>query len=244
VAWLLAHGDDEVRDAAVAGRYLQLVERRRDGVPVAYLRGEKEFWGRSFHVDPRVLVPRPETEHLVESTLSLHLSPDPLVLDLGTGSGCLAVTLALELPGARVVAVDRDLAALTVARGNVERHRVADRVHLVAGEWAAALDLRSCDLVVTNPPYVDPADAASYEADVARHEPAAALFAGAGGLDAYRRLFRDLRGLGLGVPFLTEIGRRQLAPLEDLATASGWRLVDHRADLAGIPRVAVWRRSP
>lgn len=212
-----------------------------DGEPIAYLRGEKEFWGRPFAVDSRVLVPRPETEHVVETALALSLPPAARVLDLGTGSGCLAVTLGLEILDARVTGIDRDLGALAVARANARRHGVDARVRFVAGDWVTPLGLAPWDLVVSNPPYVDRSRPESFEPAVARHQPAGALFADEGGLAAYRHLFSGLRALGSDVPLVTEIGHGQLDPLRSLASGLGWDLVDHREDLAGIPRVVVWR---
>ena len=210
---------------------------------MAYLRGEKEFFGRPFEVDSRVLVPRPETEHLVEAVLDLRPGGLPRILDLGTGSGCLAVTLALEIPEARVVGIDRSPGALAVARRNVRRHGVERRVGLALSHWTEALDLQTWSVVVTNPPYIDPGDRSAYAPEVARHEPAGALFAGRTGLEAYRELFDRLRRLPPGVEMIGEIGRGQLPALREVALPCGWHAAEIREDLAGIPRVVRWRRD-
>ncbi len=239
-ASLLARDEREVA-AAEAARFTALLERRLAGEPVAYLVGSREFFGREFAVDARVLVPRPESEHLVEAALALAaaLPPRPRVLDLGAGSGCLAVTLALELPGSRVVATDRSPAALALAAGNA-RVLGAD-VALLAGDWAAPLQAASFDLVVSNPPYLDPEGRVA--AEVARWEPAAALWAGAGGLAAYGELLATLAAARPGTRLLLEVGLGQAAAVTSLAAAAGWREVAVHPDLAGIERVVELRRE-
>ena len=239
--WLLAHGDEEAPPGVEKG-YRNLLNRRATGIPTAYLRGDQEFYGRRFRVDPRVLIPRPETEHLVEAVLALTLPANPEILDLGVGSGCLAITLALECPGSRVLGVDSSPAALAVARLNVRLHDVAGRVRLVAGGWARPLDLSSFDLVVSNPPYVDPEDPESFDPSVPRHEPRSALFSGAGGTEATARLFESLEDLSSRAPVVTEIGRGQLPRLRRIAVRRGWEPAAVNDDLAGIPRVVRWRR--
>jgi len=239
-AWILAHGEDDVGDAACA-RFAALVEQRAHGRPIAYLTGDKEFFGRTFRVDDRVLVPRPETEHLVEAALRLapSLPPRPRILGLGTGSGCIAVTLALELAGSRVVAADRSPGALAVARGNARA--LGANLAALAADWAGALAVERFDLVVSNPPYLDPQDPA-VQREVAAHEPPVALFAGRGGLDAYRALLVDLVAARPGTPLLLEIGAGQAAALRALAPARGWQLTAVSEDLAGIERVVELRR--
>jgi release factor glutamine methyltransferase len=239
-ASLLARDEREV-PAEEARRFEELLARRLAGEPVAYLLGNKEFWGRPFAVDARVLVPRPETEHLVEAALALagELPARPRILDLGTGSGCLATTLALELPRSRIVATDRSRAALALARRNARA--LGARVALLAADWSAPLLVTAFDLVVSNPPYLDPAG--PVEPAVARWEPAAALWAGPGGLDAYRALLSGLAGARPGTPLLLEIGLGQARSLADAAAEHGWRLAAVRPDLAGIERVAELRRA-
>ena len=240
-AWLLAHGDDAVASAH-AERFRALVQRRAHGEPVAYLTGAREFWGRDFTVDARVLVPRPETEHLVEAALRLAatLPPRPRILDLGAGSGAIAVTLALELPEARVVAVDRSPGALALSARNA-RALGATSLRLLAGDWAAALRVEEFDLLVSNPPYLDPQDPA-VQREVAAHEPPAALFAGRGGLDAYRALLTSVVGARPGTPLLLELGAGQAPALRALAPSRGWHLTAVVEDLAGIERVAELQR--
>jgi release factor glutamine methyltransferase len=238
-ASLLARDDEPVADTE-AGLFAALLERRLAGEPVAYLVGGKEFFGRWFAVDQRVLVPRPETEHLVEAALVLarSLPPRPRIVDLGTGSGCIAITLALEIAASSVTATDRSPAALAVARGNAGA--LGAGVGFLAAEWAAPLRAEDFDLVVSNPPYLDPAGPVMPE--VAAWEPASALWAGSGGLDAYRALLASLDAARAGTPLLLEIGLDQTTPLTDLAESAGWRLASVHRDLAGIERVVELRR--
>lgn len=227
-----------------------LVRRRAAYEPVAYILGEREFFSRSFEVNPAVLVPRPETEHLVEEVLGWAEGREqqPLrVLDIGTGSGALAVVLACELPQARVVATDISAEALEVARRNAERHGVAERVELRQGDlWAPARDEPpgSFDVIVSNPPYVETSVRASLMADVRDYEPHLALFAGRDGLDV-------LRGLIPGVPkylaspgiFACEYGSSQRDAVRGLMeSAGGWSAVRDIIDLQKLPRGVVGER--
>jgi len=239
-AALLAH-DREAVPADLAARFAERIERRAAGVPAAYLLGEREFFGRAFEVDERVLVPRPETEQLVEIALALPLPARATVLDVGCGSGCLAVTLAAERPGWFLVASDLSPAALAVARRNAARHGVAGRVALVAADLLAGLRPRSLDLVVANPPYV--AAEERFAAEVGRHEPHAALFAGEQGLAVSRRLLRELLALGPGSWLACEHGAGQRRALVAFAEhLGGWRLHAAGDDLAGHDRDLVWQR--
>ena len=228
---------DRALTAEEAARFEGLLARRLTGEPFAYLTGEKEFYGRPFTVDRRVLIPRPETEHLVETVLALPLPPAPRILDVGTGSGCIAVTLALERPAARVVASDRSPAALAVAAGNVRRHRVGDRVALVAADLFAGLDLGRFDLVVSNPPYVDPGEAGELSPEVVDFEPAGALFPAGGGTALIEDLIEGSTRLPAGVPLMIEIGRGQLATVRHAAAAAGLAVAAVVEDYAGVPRV-------
>lgn len=235
-AGLLAHPEIEV-GAADRERFAGFVERRIAGEPVAYLFGIKEFFGRPFAVDARVLVPRPETEHLVEMALELDLPERPRLLDIGTGSGCLAITLALEIPGARVVAVDISPGALAVARRNARR--LDARVALLGGDLTTALRLGGFDLVVSNPPYIDRDDPAAVEIQVDAHEPHAALYADDRGRAVIRRLLDAAIEMRPGAALLLEIGFDQSAWLADAVDRRpGLRLVEMREDHAGIPRSA------
>ncbi len=224
-----------------------LLSRRLDAEPVAYLLGRREFFGRDFAVDSRVLIPRPETEHLIEAVLRLNLPQPTRILDLGTGSGCLAITLALELLEVVVVAVDRSLGALAVARANVARHQAEGRVRLLGGDLASALEVGSFDLVVTNPPYVPTVEAALLSPEVRDFEPGEALFAGPDGLGVIDRLLAWAIELRSGSFLVSEIGDGQLPELERRLRAlypqNQVMLADCHRDYAGKPRVVVLKRT-
>lgn len=228
--------------AEPAARFEQLVEARAARVPAAYLLGQREFWSRPIAVGPGVLVPRPETETLIEAALEAF--PDQSaalrILDLGTGSGCLLVALLDLYPRAWAVGVDRSAEALGWARANLDRHALAGRAALLRGDWAGAL-AGPFELVVANPPYVATTELAGLEPEVARHEPRAALDGGPDGLAAYRAILPDLARLlaPAGVACL-ELGRGQDHPLLALAASLGLA-ASLRADLAGIPRCLVAR---
>ncbi len=175
----------------------ELVRRRGDGEPVAHITGEREFHGRAFAVSADVLIPRPETEMLVELTLqrarALSGAGDGLrIADVGTGSGCVAITLAVELPGAAVTATDVSEAALAVAAANLGRHGLTERVELLCGSWCDPLKGRAFDIVVSNPPYIPTAELGGLARDVRDHEPALALDGGVDGLEAYRELLPSI----------------------------------------------------
>lgn len=166
-----------------------LLRRRAQGEPVAYLIGEREFYGRAFTVTPAVLIPRPDTETLVEAALRHGARR---IADIGTGSGCIAVTMAAELPDAHVVATDVSPEALDVARGNAARHGVDDRIEFVQGAWTQPLrDMAPFDMLLSNPPYVTEAELAELAVDVRNYEPHGALVAGEDGMEAYRAILRD-----------------------------------------------------
>ena len=225
-------------------RLLVLWRRREAREPVQYLLGEWDFFGRPFRTDPRALIPRPETEHLVEE--ALREAPDlPSAIDLGCGAGVLAVTLALERPKARVVAVDASIAALALARENVRRHGVSRRVVLAGSDWTRAVGSAEFGLAISNPPYVSKPDAAALPEEVRAWEPHAALFAGDDGLSEIRRLLDDVsRVLLPGAPFLFEIGFGQRASVAaEVERRPAWSPPRFVADLAGIPRVCVTRRA-
>ena len=241
-AQVLAHGEREV-PKETEERFRSLLERRLTGEPVAYLLGEREFYGRRFTVDPRVLIPRPETEHVVEEALATSLPERPWILDVGTGSGILPVTLALEIPGARTVGTDLSPGALAVARGNARRHGVADRARFVSADLVRGLDLSRFDLVVSNPPYIDAGDAPSLSPEVVNFEPHVALFAPGYGDSVLARLFALLsRGLRPGIRAIVEIGFGQVEAARRHAEASGLHFAGAHQDYAGIPRVVVLER--
>lgn len=237
-AQVLARGEREI-SADDEARFRELLARRLAGEPVAYLFGEREFYGRAFQVDPRVLIPRPETEHLIEEVLAWaqRKGPPRWILDVGTGSGILPVTLALEIPGAQAVATDLSPGALAVAASNARSHGVTDRVHLLGSDLAAALRLDRFDLVVSNPPYIDPAEAPTLSPEVRDFEPHLALFSPGTGDSTLARLFAACAdGLQPGVPLLVEIGDGQFEAARGHAEATGLELVGVREDYAYIPR--------
>jgi release factor glutamine methyltransferase len=224
-----------------------LVARRATGEPVAYLTGTREFYGRAFIVTPDVLIPRPETELLVERALATIDVVDGArartrtVIDIGTGSGCIAVTLAAERPSLRIVATDTSDAALAVAAANASRHRVADRVALRAGALTAGTS--AADLIVSNPPYVGQAEREALMRDVREFEPASALFAGGDGLDVIRDLVPEAAAvLRPGGALLIEIGAGQADQVGALLSAAGFEAVRVQHDLAGLPRVVEGHR--
>lgn len=233
------------------GAIRELVRRRGDGEPVAHITGEREFHARVFTVSPDVLIPRPETETLVGLALveARRRAPngDGLrIADLGTGSGCIAVTLAAELPGAQVTATDVSDAALAVARLNAARHQVSDRVELVGGSWAAPLEGRSFDIVVANPPYIPTHELAGLARDVRDHEPTLALDGGPDGLDAYRELLPSIAAvLGATGWSALEIDTRAAATVAALAVeALGPEAVtETHPDLTRRPRVLSMTRA-
>ncbi len=218
--------------------------RRLRGEPVQYILGEWDFFGRSFRVDARALIPRPETEHLVEEA-SREAPRAVRVLDLGCGSGALAVTLALELPRAKVLGVDVSAGALALSRENAMRHGVSDRVRFLGSDWMSAAGNVRFDLIVSNPPYVSIRDRESLPAGVRDFEPDVALFAGDDGLSEIRTLLSRLpRFLDPGGAFLFEFGFGQAdAVAGEIESSGAWRLRRIVPDLAGIPRVAVLRRD-
>lgn len=233
---LIGHPEQPVGAAAVQ-RFAALAARRLAGEPLAYLLGEKEFYGRRFAVSPAVLVPRPETELLVQLALDrLRSRPAARVLDLGTGSGCIAITLALESPPARVLAVDRSATALAVAAANARRLGAA--VEFLRSDWFDAVTGRF-DLIVSNPPYVAAADP---HLPALRHEPRQALVAGADGLDDLRRIVAAAPAhLQAGGWLIVEHGHDQAADVRALYAQAGFVEIETACDLAGVPRVCSGR---
>ena len=221
-----------------------LVQRRLAREPVAYIIGHKEFWGLEFEVTPAVLIPRPETEFIIEESLAELPARDAVhqIIDVGTGSGCLAIALAIEFSAADVFATDSSAAALEIARRNCSRHNVTTRVSLIHTNLLDGL-VEPADLIVSNPPYVPNSDAPGLQPEVVRYEPQSALFAGDDGLEIIRRLFATSSGhLAVGGRLIIEFGLGQETDLREAARQAGWTVDRVRRDLQGIPRVAVLRR--
>jgi release factor glutamine methyltransferase len=241
-AWLYAHANDELRELwwIHYGRYLH---QRTEGKPTQYITGVQEFYGRDFRVTPDVLIPRPETEHLIEVALAhantTHREADALrILDIGTGSGAIAITLALETK-ACAFATDISRAALSIATRNA--HKLAASVIFLECDLGSAFADSSFDLVVSNPPYVPERDRPTLSREVRDHEPSLALFAGDDGLALYRRLIPEARRLlAAGGRLIMELGHDSLTPVRTLL--KGWSEIEIVNDLAGIPRVIAARK--
>jgi release factor glutamine methyltransferase len=228
---------------AAAARFGELWAERLDGKPVQHLLGEWDFYGRTFRVDDRALIPRPETEVVV--TAALRESPDARrILDAGTGCGILAITWLLERPFSRAVALDASIEALALARENARRHGVLDRLGILASDWLSAAGDSLFDLVLANPPYLASSGAVDLSATVREHEPERALFSGEDGLEAIRHLLDEVPAhLAPGALFLFEFGYGQGELVkQEIRRRPVWTLVGVEGDLAGIPRVAIARK--
>jgi release factor glutamine methyltransferase len=231
-------------DPIVATRFERLWEKRLMGVPVQHLIGEWDFYGRPFRVDGRALVPRPETEILLEQALAS--APDARrVLDAGTGSGIIAVTFLLERPEASAVALDISVDALALARQNADQHGVLSRLSLVASDWLSALGGARFDLVLSNPPYLAIGEAPNLPPTVRDHDPRRALFSGDDGLTAIRQLLASVPGvLEPGGLLVFEIGFGQSeAVRSEILARPVWQFIRIEPDLDGIPRICLARRE-
>jgi release factor glutamine methyltransferase len=236
--YFYAHPEEELTELAWIhyGRYLH---ERINGKPTQYITKQQEFYGRPFFVSPAVLIPRPETEHVVETALRLAGGARRIV-DAGTGSGAIAVTLALEMPAAKVSACDISFDALQVARRNAQANRA--EVQFVASDLLSAFASRSMDLVASNPPYVPEGDEANLQREIREHEPAVALYGGPTGNEIYQRLIPEAaRVLRPGGWLIVELGWRSLDVVKAMFD-EGWHNVEDVADLAGIPRVLAAQR--
>lgn len=235
-AYLAAHDRDPVSPEQAA-TFAVLLQRRLDGEPIAYILGTREFYSLNFKVTPAVLIPRPETELLVELALErLPLRQPARILDLGTGSGAVAVTLALHRPQTEVIAVDQSAAALEVARENAQRLGVGN-LSLILSNWYSALNGEKFALIASNPPYIAAADPHLTQGDV-RFEPPSALASGADGLDDIRTIIRGAAAhLKPGGWLLFEHGYDQAAACRKLLTQAGFEQIASASDLAGIARV-------
>ena len=226
--------------------YEALIRRRLTREPVAYIRGVQEFWGRPFLVTPAVLIPRPETELLIElAGAHLRTHPNAVIVDVGTGSGCIAITLALEHPSTQVHAIDISDAAVSVARQNATHLGAGNRVNFICGSLLTKAP-RPIDLIVTNPPYIAERDKDGLSPEVRDHEPAIALYGGDDGWRDIRALLQSTEGaLAPDGLMLMELGYGQYERLADEITeVPGLHLEDISEDLQGIPRIARIRRVP
>ena len=269
--WLYSHPEETLAEPA-AEAYFVLITRRRSGEPTQHLTGKQEFWGLEFEVTPDVLIPRPETEHLIEVALDrlaareIRAGRTPrtsgegiTLVDIGTGSGCIALTLAKELPAATIFATDVSKAALNVARRNASRHALADRVHFIESNLFEAFrpdagavrvapqpDKASAplfDLIISNPPYIGRSEAGLLPVEVRQHEPEAALVGGDEGYEFYGLLIPEAaRHLKAGGLLVLELGYNSLRAVQPLLETSHWCAVGVTNDLAGIPRVLAAER--
>lgn len=237
--FLISHAKDPVDDGDLV-RFREAVARRASGEPLQYVTGVQDFFGREFRVTRDVLIPRPETELLVEAALKVIASNStPLICDVGTGSGCIAVTLLCERNDACAIAVDVSQAALAVAAENAARHGVKERIVLRISDCFETID-SEFDLIVSNPPYVSADALPGLQREVRDHEPLVALSPGADGLRVIRRLLQDgpafLKRSG---HMIMEIGFDQGERVTDLIDRNAWQLADILPDLQGIPRIVV-----
>jgi release factor glutamine methyltransferase len=275
-AWRMTHGD-ELLPIAFARSYSKLLERRYQGEPIQYITGETEFYGLPFRVTPDVLIPRPETEHLVERAVQLipvfdnrtkrffsfhRVRPathngkniqsridahkagwPPRILDVGTGSGCIAISIAHDWAEAEITAIDLSASALEVARFNAKSLGFADQIRFLQGDLLAPVAGEQFELIVSNPPYVPETDRATLAVEVREYEPALALFAGDDGLEVYQRLIpAAFDALIPGGYVALEIGCGQSGAITEILTTAGFEQVEFVPDLQGIPRVACARR--
>ncbi|HBB87512.1 MAG TPA: peptide chain release factor N(5)-glutamine methyltransferase [Blastocatellia bacterium] len=239
-SYILTHAEDELSDEQVE-KFIESLDERARGKPLQYITGRQEFFGLEFEVNSDVLIPRPETELLVEAALSLVSQNEaPFICDVGTGSGCIVVTLLHKLPRARAVALDISPAALAVAERNATRHGVRDRLSLVTSDCFAGLGPASgpgFDLIVSNPPYVSERAIDDLQREVRDFEPRAALVSGADGLIVIRRLLLESRDyLKSGGLLIFEMGFDQHDAVRQLIDENAWKLLEIYDDLQGIPR--------
>lgn len=234
-AAFLMHRDEPLADDAAA-RFAALLERRLAREPLAYITGQREFYGLAMRVDRRVLIPRPETEGLVERAIAL-AHPSSVIVDVGTGSGCIAVALAVHLPQARVIATDASADALACARENAARHGVAERITLLHGDLLHPIH-GTVDIIVSNPPYIASREIGDLAPEIAQYEPRGAVDGGADGLDVLRRLLAQAAGrLRPGGHVLLEIGAGQGSDVAQMArTALPGATIAVENDLAGLER--------
>jgi release factor glutamine methyltransferase len=261
-AWLYAHPEEPLNPQEL-DTFLSLITRRANGEPTQHLTGKQEFWSLEFEVTPDVLIPRPETEHVIEVALDRLALRELragraqktngegfLIADIGTGSGCLAIASAKELPAATIYATDISSAALAVARRNAIRHGIEKRIHFLDSDLSRPLTADGAtesafDLIVSNPPYIPRRDANTLAREVCDHEPAIALYGGEEGYELYGGLIALAeRHLKPGGFFVAELGHDSVPAVQPLLDAHQWTAVGVSNDLAGIPRVIAAERLP
>ena len=244
--FLISHAEDQLSDDAFQ-RFQESVERRAVGEPLQYITGVQDFFGREFRVTPDVLIPRPETELLVEAAIELiGAHAEPVICDVGTGSGCIAVTLLCELPNAHAVGVDKSAAAIEIAKLNARNHSVLDRIEFAISDCFNSLDASryQFDMVVSNPPYVSEAMISGLQREVRDHEPLVALSPGPDGLAIIRRLLLEAPAfLKNNGHLIMEIGFDQGEAMKSLVDEGVWRLTDIKPDLQSIPRIVILRKN-
>ncbi len=239
--FLISHAEDQLSEDSLV-QFQEFVQRRANREPLQYIVGVQDFFGREFRVTPDVLIPRPETEILVEAALEIAGSGAPSICDVGTGSGCIAVTLLCEVEDARAIGLDKSAAALEIARLNAENLAVSNRIRFAVSDCFASLDpaQEQFDLVVSNPPYVAAAMIDGLQVEVRDHEPLMALSAGPDGLIVIRRLLVESPAfLKKGGHMIMEIGFDQGHVIPELINRDIWDLLEIRPDLQGIPRIVV-----
>lgn len=248
--WIYSHPEDVLAPHETE-KFLTLIRRRANGEPTQHLTGKQEFWGLEFSVSPDVLIPRPETEHLIEVSLDrlavreVRSGRDPrltgenlTLIDIGTGSGCIAIALAKELPAALVYASDISAKALTVAKQNAERLGFSQRLQFIESDLLQALPSQAFDLIISNPPYIGLHEADSLATEVREHEPKQALFGGPQGYELYADLIlQSARHLKSGGLLVLELGHNSLAAVQPLLDPPTWTNIGVTKDLAGIDRV-------
>ena len=244
--FLISHAEDQLDEHSL-DQFREAVERRASGEPLQYITGVQDFFGREFRVTPDVLIPRPETELLVEAALEVLGGADatPFICDIGTGSGCIAVTLLCEISQGRAIAVDKSPAALEIAKFNAGSLSVADRAVFVVSDCFESLDSREYqfDLVASNPPYVSAGVLPGLQREVRDHEPLVALSPGPDGLSMIRKLLQEAPAfLKANGYLIMEIGFDQGEKVQSLVDDGVWRSFELRPDLQGIPRIVVLQK--
>jgi len=241
--FLITHADDLLTEDQLTG-FVERTRRRASGEPLQYITGTQEFFGLSFEVSPAVLIPRPETELIVEIALEcIEPKAQATILDLGTGSGCITISILKQRPNTNAIATDLSHEAIKIALRNATRHGVRERTSFLVADALRTFGNTQFDLIVSNPPYVPDADWPTLQREVREHEPRTALTSGQDGLDLIRRLLKDagafLRPAGY---FIFEIGYDQASLVQQLVDQSIWSFLGIREDLQGIPRTVMLQK--